>query len=91
LDSNGGGVVTSVSVKLNIKGLNALMTSAPVQAAVDDAGRELAFRAGEDFEYERGGSHPWVARGYVQASNARGMRAEAVDKVLTRAVGEVSS
>jgi len=72
-------------VRLNLAALNKLMRSKPVQDKVDEKGRAIAAAAGPDFEYVSR-PHRWVARGYVQPVNARGMRAEARDKVLTRSL-----
>ena len=82
-----------VKVELNMRGLNALMTSEPVQKRVDEAGEALAASAGEGFEYTRGkGASPRTARGYVQmVKGVRGFRAAARqrrDAVLERAIAE---
>lgn len=73
-------------VKLNLAGLNQLMRSDAVQAIVDAEGRRIAAAAGTNFEYVAR-PHRWVARGYVQAKNARGMREQARDAALERALG----
>lgn len=80
--------MANVMVKLNLRGINRLMTSDSVQGEVDRVGRGIAARAGSDFEY-RSRRHRWTARGFVSAANAAGARAEARDKVLTRAVGGI--
>ena len=83
--------MAKVTVQLNLPGLNALMTSAAVQAVVDGVGESMSSSAGPDFEYTRGRrSHPWTARGYVQPANARGMREQARNAVLERVVGEAT-
>ena len=77
----------AVTVKLDLRGLNALMTSAPVQARVDAAGERIAAAAGEGFEYTPGSKrHPWVARGYVQTNSYEGRRRQARDAVLERSL-----
>lgn len=72
-------------VKLNLAGLNALMTSSAVQSIVDERGRRIAAAAGPDFEYVQR-PHRWTARGFVQPANAAGARDEAKNKSLTRAI-----
>lgn len=78
--------MTSIRIGLNLKGLNALMRSPEVQAAVDKRGEAMARAAGENFEYERK-PHKWVARGFVQPKNDKGRREEAREKRLNRALG----
>lgn len=78
--------MANVRVVLKLRGLNQLMRSEPVQRVVNERAKRIAAAAGEDFEAVPK-PHKWTARAYVQAKNARGMRAEARDKVLTRAVG----
>ena len=77
-------------VKINLPGLNAIMRSAEAQAIVDSAGRRMAAAAGDDFEYVAS-PHRWVARGYVQPKNARGMREQARNAALERALGQARS
>lgn len=79
--------MSTIRVKVNLRGINALMTSAPVQSVVDKRGEAIARAAGANFEYVHAKKrHPWVARGYVQPKNAAGRREEAISKTLTRAV-----
>ncbi|MDF2578439.1 MAG: hypothetical protein K0S49_18 [Microbacterium sp.] len=73
-------------VKLNLRGLNQIMRSEPVQAIVNAEGRRLAAAAGADFEYVPS-PHRWIARGYVQPANARGAREQARNAALERALG----
>lgn len=75
-------------VKLNLRGLNAVMTSPSVQAAVDRAGREMAASAGDGFEYVAR-PHRYTARGYVQTANASARRRQMRDAVLERTLGQV--
>lgn len=77
--------MSSIRIALNLKGLNALMRSAEVQAVVDKRGEAMAREAGENFEYEPS-PHKWVARGFVQPANDRGRREEAIEKRLTRTI-----
>lgn len=74
-----------VRVQLKLKGLNALMTSPAATSEVVRAAQKIQRAAGPDFEINVV-PHRYTARAYVRAANARGMRAEARDKVLTRAV-----
>lgn len=75
----------SVRVKLNMKGLNALMTSRPVTAEVVRRAKKMRDAAGEDFEYNVV-PHKWTARAFVRAANAKGAREEARSKVLERSI-----
>jgi len=72
-------------VTLNLKGINALMSSDAVQSIVDERGRRIAAAAGPDFEYVPR-RHRWTARGYVQPANLEGAKQEARDKRLTGAL-----
>lgn len=72
-------------LKLNIRGINQIMASQPVQRVVDDEGNAMQARAGDDFEYVPSG-HRWTARGFVQPANLEGAKDEARDKKLTRAI-----
>ncbi|KTR77998.1 hypothetical protein [Microbacterium oxydans] len=79
--------MANVQVKLNLRALNQLMTSEPVQREVDARGQRMAAAAGEGFEYSRSSRrHPWVARGYVQVNSAEGARRQAEDAVLERSI-----
>ncbi|MBD8218203.1 hypothetical protein IFU40_06095 [Microbacterium sp. CFBP 13617] len=75
-------------VKLNLRAINAIMTSAPAQAIVDSIGREMAAAAGDGFVYVAR-PHPHTARGYVQTGSARARRQQAKDAALERALGQV--
>lgn len=72
-------------VRLNLRGLNELMTSAAVQADLDARGRRMAAAAGEEFEYVSRPHHR-TARGYVQPRSAKGARQEAREKRLLRSI-----
>lgn len=76
----------TVRVTLRLTGLNKLMRSPEAQALVDDHGRRIATRAGADFEYVAD-PHKWTARGFVQPANIRGMREQAKNAALERALG----
>lgn len=83
--------MSQVRVRLKLKGLNELMTSAPVQAEVDRAGRKIAAAAGDGFAYSQPKPHKWTARGYVQVNSDDGARRQAEDAVLERAMSAGSS
>lgn len=72
-------------VKLNIGGINALMSSGAVQSLVDERARRMASAAGDGFEAVSD-PHPWTARAYVRTANAAGRRREAQEKVLARSI-----
>lgn len=72
-------------LKLSLPAINALMTSPAATAEVVRAANRIQRAAGDDFEVNVV-PHKWTARAYVRPKNARGMRAEARDKVLTRAL-----
>lgn len=78
--------MADVNVRLLLRGLNAIMTSREATAEVIGAARKIQRAAGDDFEVNVV-PHRYTARAYVRAKNARGMREEARNKVLTRAVG----
>lgn len=71
---------------LNLKGINAIMTSAGVQAELDRRAERIAAAAGDGFEVSHAKPHPWVARVYVRAATPEAMREEATNKSLTRAI-----
>lgn len=76
-----------VSVKINLRGINKLMTSAGVQADIDARGERIAEKAGEGFEYVRGArAHRWVARGYVQVASREAAIRQAEESVLEHAI-----
>jgi hypothetical protein len=75
----------AVKVRLNIRGINALMSSARVQAELDDVGESMASEAGAGFEYVPS-PHRWTARGFVQVDSADGARRQADEAVLERVV-----
>ena len=80
--------MAKVRVQLNLRGLNALMTSAPVQRVVDAEGERMAAAAGDGFEYVSVGKRPSrrTARGYVQVDSVEGARRQADEAVLERVV-----
>ena len=73
------------NVKLNLKGVNEIMKSAEVEADLMRRGRKIAAAAGPGFEAVSE-PHKWIARVYVQAETHAARRAEAKDRVLSRAL-----
>ncbi|RLK47621.1 hypothetical protein [Microbacterium telephonicum] len=73
-------------VKLNLRGINALMSSGTVQAEVNAQGRRRAAAAGQNFEYVEK-PHRWTARGFIQPANYEGVKEQANDAVLERVLG----
>lgn len=72
-------------VKLNLRELNKLMRSAPVQAKVNAEGARMANRAGPKFRVTPS-PHRWVARAFVEAKP--GERLSDADRIaLLRALG----
>lgn len=78
-------MASNVTVRLRLKGLNALMTSRPVASEVIKRAQAIQEAAGENFEVNVV-PHKYTARAYVRAANAAGAREEARDKRLTRAI-----
>lgn len=72
-------------LRLKLRGVNAVMTSPGATAAVVRGAKRIQQAAGDDFEVNVV-PHRWTARAYVRAKNARGMREEARNKTLTRAL-----
>lgn len=75
-----------VTIEHNGKGWIDIFKSAGMQAAVDDAGRQIAANAGEHFRYEPATHSRFTAGGFVGADDIEGAYEEAEDKVLTKAV-----
>lgn len=73
-------------VKLNLQGINAIMTSAQVQDDLNRRAARIAAAAGPGFDWAPGRPHPWVARAYVWTGDADAERAEATERTLTRAI-----
>ena len=76
----------TVKVKLVLKGINRLMTSREVTAAVIREARRMASEAGENFEYDVS-PHRYTARAYIRAANAAGAKEQQENAVLERVVG----
>lgn len=79
--------VSNVRFELNLKGLNELMKSAPMQAALDAAAQGIATRAGAGFEVEA--AHPirFVAIASVHAASDGAKRESRRNATLDKAVG----
>jgi len=76
----------TVRVKLNLKGINALMTSREVTGAVIREAQRMQAEAGENFEYDVS-PHRYTARAYIRAANAAGAKEQQENAVLERVVG----
>lgn len=77
--------MADVKVKLKIKGINAVMKSAPVQSEVDRRAKRIADEAGDGFEYVAR-PHKWTARAFVQTNSRAGDLRQAKDNVLERSL-----
>lgn len=78
-------MTNDVKVKLKIRGINALMTSAPVVSAVAQRAKRIAAAAGEGFEATVV-PHKWTARAFVRPVTREAKEREAREKVLNRAL-----
>lgn len=80
--------MSDVRVKLKMKGLNALMTSRPVQSDLARRAHRMASDAGEGFEAVVR-PHRFTSRAYVQTDpdNPVGRRRQADEHVLQRVLG----
>jgi hypothetical protein len=75
------------NLKLNLPGINKIMTGKGARALVRRELNRMEASAGEGFEaVER--PHRWTARGYVQTADAAGARRQAREKVLERVASE---
>ncbi|UOQ56070.1 hypothetical protein MUN78_10175 [Leucobacter allii] len=63
-------MVRNVKVKLNLKGLNELMRSAPVQAKVNEEAGRIKARAGDKFQVHPS-PHRYTARAFVEAKKGK--------------------
>lgn len=77
-------------VRLDIRGVNRVMKSPGVADLLTRRAQEIARDAGPGFEAEGDNSHPWIARAWVRAATPAARRAEARNKVLTKALGRAS-
>lgn len=73
------------NVRLNLRGINEIMTSRPVTALVVREARRMATEAGPNFEANIV-PHKWTARAYVRPANVAGMREQADNAVLERVI-----
>lgn len=78
--------MTDVKVKLKLRGINAVMTSPGVTAAVAREARRMAEQAGSNFEYNVS-PHRYTARAYVRPANTEGRKEQADNAVLERVMG----
>jgi len=78
--------MADVKVNLKIRGINALMRSAPVVSMVAQRAKRMAAAAGPGFE-SRVVPHKWTALAYVFTDTEEARRREAREKVLIRSLG----
>lgn len=77
-----------VKFELNLAGLNELMKSSEMQAALLEAGKAVASAAGEDFDAEVHQAS-WVAISNVYPTTIEAYRRNLRDNTLIKAVGSV--
>lgn len=78
-------MANDVNVRLNLRGLNRLMTSPGVTAAVVRRAQAIQAAAGDNFEANIV-PHKYTARAYIRAKNYEGAVQEAREKRLLRAL-----
>lgn len=76
----------NVTVKLKIRGINTVLTSAPVVSDLARRAQRIADAAGEGFERSVNPTKR-TARAYVRTADAKGARRQATGAVLERAMG----
>lgn len=74
-----------VNVKLKLRGINALMTSAPVVSMVAQRAARIARAAGPGFKAVVD-THKWTARAFVRTDTQEARKREAAEKVLIRSL-----
>jgi len=74
-----------VTVKLNLRGINEVMTSPEATSAVVRRAQMIKSAAGENFEVNVV-PHRYTARAFIRPANSEGAKQEARDKRLTRAL-----
>lgn len=79
-----------VEFKLNMKGLNELMKSGPMQGILNDAAGKIASAAGEGFEVEPAHPISFIAIASVYAATREAKKACSDEKALENAMGGVS-
>lgn len=78
--------MTKVNVKLNLRGINAVMSGPGATGAVVREARRMADAAGENFEANIV-PHKWTARAFVRPKNEAGRKEQADNAVLERVMG----
>jgi len=78
--------MADLRVKLNIRGINEIMTSRGVTARVVREAQRMSAQAGPNFEYDVV-PHKWTARAFVRPANMAGRKEQADHAVLERVVG----
>ena len=78
--------MTRPRVKLNLRGINAVMTSPAAQAEVDRLGEKIVGNADGNYRYVPN-PHRWTARGHVEPADAETAREDARTNELLSALG----
>lgn len=78
-------MVSDVTVRLKLRGLNQLMTSRGVTAAVVRRAQAMQKAAGDNFEVNIV-PHKYTARAFIRPSNYKGRVEEAREKRLMRSI-----
>lgn len=76
--------MAKVNLKINLRGVNKLMSSPAVQKDISARAYRIAEAAGPKFEaVEAAKFHPWVARAYVQKKQGEWLSDEDVRRLLS--------
>lgn len=78
--------MANVKFKLNLKGLNELMKSSEMQAALIEAGKAVAQSAGADYAAEVHTAN-WIAISNVYPDSRRAAHENFTDNTLLKALG----
>lgn len=78
--------MANVKFKLNLKGLNELMKSSEMQAALIEAGKAVAQSAGADYAAEVHTAN-WIAISNVYPDSIRAAHENFTDNTLLKALG----
>lgn len=79
-------MMARIRVRLNIRGINAVLTSAPVVSDLARRAERIAAAAGDGFEKSVNPTRR-TARAYVRAADENGRKRQAESAVLERALG----
>ncbi len=81
--------MSKIKFVLNLPGLNELMKSGEMQAALNSGAAQIASRAGEGFEVEKAHPISFVAIAGVHAASGRARRENSKTNSLLKAAGGV--